>query len=83
MDPQYATDVVTLGKQASEEETRSIREEMERNNSYLGLAEIFAAHSVIAPQDTRRYLIEELNVQKLRRSRGIGRHRLANWPTTY
>ena len=83
MDPQYATDVVTWGKEASEEETRDIREEMERNSSYLGLAEIFAAQSVIAPQDTRRYLVEELNVQKLRRSRGIGRHRLANWPTTY
>lgn len=83
MDPEYATEVVTWGKDVDNEEKRVIREEMERNNTYLGIAEIFAAQTVIAPQDTRRYLIEELKIQQLRRSGGIGRHRLANWPTTF
>ncbi|MDF2366846.1 acyl-CoA carboxylase subunit beta [Sneathiella sp.] len=83
MDPKYATDVVTWGRDASGAEKEAIREDMERNSTYLGLAQIFAAQSVIAPQDTRRYLIEELKIQHLRRSRGIGRHKLANWPTTF
>jgi len=83
MDPQYATEVVTWGKDASDEEKGAIREEMERNSTYLGLAQIFAAQSVIAPQDTRKYLIEELKIQQLRRSGGIGRHNMASWPTTY
>lgn len=83
MDPQYATEVVTWGREVSEEEKQAIRDEMERNSTYLGLAQIFAAQNVIAPQDTRRYLIEELKIQQLRRTRGIGRHNLANWPTTF
>ena len=83
MDPQYATEVVTWGKDASDEEKQAVREEMERNSTYLGLAQIFAAQSVIAPQDTRKYLIEELKIQQLRRSGGIGRHRMASWPTTF
>lgn len=83
MDPQYATEVVTWGREVSEDEKQAIRDEMERNSTYLGLAQIFAAQNVIAPQDTRRYLIEELKIQQLRRTRGIGRHNLANWPTTF
>lgn len=83
MDPKFATDVVTWGRDTTEEEKQKLRTVMERSSSYLGLAEIFAAQSVIEPQNTRRYLLQQLEIHQLRLSGGIGCHNLANWPTTY
>jgi len=83
MDPYFATEVVTWGKNASEDEKQSIRAGMQRENSAFELAEIFAAQAVIAPQDTRRYLAAQLEVHEMRISGGVGRHRMAEWPTTY
>lgn len=83
MDPAYAVQVVTWGRDQSEAETERIREQMEKDNDIWDMAEIFAVQTVIEPGDTRDYLIRMLEVHELRRSGGIGKHHLANWPTTY
>lgn len=83
MDPHYATEVVAWGRDLSEEQKQQIRDEMARDNEPWGLAEVFAAQAVIRPEETRAYLAEQLEIHDLRLSGGIGRHRLASWPTTY
>jgi acetyl-CoA carboxylase carboxyltransferase component len=83
MDPHFATEVVTWGKNASEHDKQRIRAGMQRENSAFELAEIYAAQAVIAPQDTRRYLAAQLEVHEMRINGGVGRHRMAAWPTTY
>ena len=83
MDPHFATEVVTWGKNAGEDEKQAIRAAMERENSAFELAEIYAAQAVIAPQETRRYLAAQLEIHEMRISGGIGQHRMAAWPTTY
>ena len=38
---------------------------------------------VIRPERTRDYLIRMLGVHQLRLSKGIGKHLLATWPTSF
>lgn len=83
MDPHYATEIVTWGQQISDDAKQAIREKMEMDNSAYGLAEIFAVQAVISPADTRRYLIQQLEIHEMRMSGGIGEHRMASWPTTF
>jgi acetyl-CoA carboxylase carboxyltransferase component len=83
MDPDYATEIVTWGRNASDEVKQGTRAEMERDSSAYGLAEIFAVQAVIAPQETRRYLAKQLEIHEMRGSGGVGRHRMAGWPTTF
>ncbi len=83
MDPDFATAVVTLGRGVDEAEKRAIRARMALDSSAYGLAEIYAAQAVIAPQDTRRYLARQLEIHEQRTRGGIGRRRMASWPTTF
>jgi methylmalonyl-CoA decarboxylase subunit alpha len=83
MDPAYAVDVVTWGRDASEEERSKILEAMAQDSTVYGLAEINAVQSVIRPKTTRKYLLEMLEIHNLRLSNGIGQHRMAYWPTTF
>ena len=46
-------------------------------------AKLYEAQAVIDPRDTRAFLKETLEVHRLRLTGGIGRHLLANWPTSY
>ena len=39
-----------------------------------GLAAVYAAQSVIKPQQTRDYLIRMLDIYKLRMTKGVGQH---------
>jgi acetyl-CoA carboxylase carboxyltransferase component len=83
MDPAYAVQVVTWGRDVPDAEKARLRQEMERDNSVWGLAELNAAQAVIAPEETRDYLIRMLDIHGLSRSRGVGQHHMAVWPTTY
>ena len=66
-----------------EEKKQAILEQMMKDSSAYGLAEIYGVQAVINPADTRRYLIQQLDIHRLRRTKGIGEHRMASWPTTY
>ncbi len=83
MDADFATEVVSWGRDLGDEKKRAIRESMTFDTSCYGLAEIYAAQTVVAPQATRRYLAQQLEIHQARMSGGLGRRRLANWPTTY
>lgn len=85
MDPDYATKVVTWGKpEADDPEAQSvIRTQMERDASVWDMASTFAVQHVIRPSDTRRHLMALLDVHHDRRTAGIGRHAMANWPSTF
>ncbi len=83
MDPHFATEIVTWGQQATDERKQEIRAQMEKDNSAYGLAEIYAAQAVIDPTETRRYLIQQLEIHQMRLSGNVGAHRMAAWPTTF
>jgi acetyl-CoA carboxylase carboxyltransferase component len=82
MDPNYAVTVVSGLKpgDAGFEEKRAV---MEKNSSVYDIASIYAVQDVIRPEQTRDYLIRMVGVHQLRRTRGIGKHLLATWPTSF
>ncbi len=65
------------------ERFEKLKAEVERDTSAWGLAELYEAQTVIDPRDTREYLIRTLEVHRLRMNKGVGEHRLRNWPTSY
>lgn len=83
MEPAYAIQVVTWGREIDEETRQSMQEAMEKDNDVWNLAEIYAVQSVITPEQTRDYLIRMLDVHTLRTTKGVGKHRMAAWPTTF
>ena len=83
MDSAYAAEVVTWGRDVDGSRKERLRHEMERDSSVWGLAETFAAQTVIRPEDTRAYLIDMLEIHRMDASNGVGRHYMAAWPTTY
>jgi len=46
-------------------------------------APLFGVKDVLDPRETRAYLAEMLDIHTLRLTNGVGRHLLANWPTSY
>ena len=83
MDPGFATEIVTWGQDADAARKQAILEQMEKDSTAFGLAEIYAVQAVIRPPDTRRYLIQQLEIHEMRLSGGIGQHRMAAWPAAY
>ncbi len=59
------------------------RAEMDRASSVWDFASVYAAQSVIRPQETRDYLIRMLEVHRLRLSDGVGQHLMRAWPTSF
>jgi len=57
--------------------------EVQRDTAVWGLAQLYETQQVIDPRDTRNFLIRALAVHRSRMTSGVGRHRLANWPTSY
>ena len=47
------------------------------------LSRLYESHYVIDPRDTRTWLARVLDVHRMRMTNGVGKHRLANWPTSY
>lgn len=83
MDPEYATSIVTWGRDVSEEDKVRVRDDMLKDNSAFSLAEIYAVQDVIDPRETRSYLARQLEIHDMRLSGGVGRHLMASWPTTF
>jgi acetyl-CoA carboxylase carboxyltransferase component len=83
VDPAVAVSVVH-GKLPSDgqDEYAALMKQMIVSNSPFDLAGMFGAQAVIRPGDTRQWLIEMLDVFARRARGGIGRHRLATWPTS-
>lgn len=58
-------------------------ETMKRDSEAWDFASIYAAQSVIRPEDTRDYLIRMLDVHRLRLTNGVGQRLMRGWPTSY
>jgi methylmalonyl-CoA decarboxylase subunit alpha len=82
MDPNYAVTVVS-GVRPGEPGFEEQRARMEKDSSVYDIASIYAVQDVIRPEQTRDYLIRMLDVHQLRHTRGVGRHLLSSWPTSY
>jgi acetyl-CoA carboxylase carboxyltransferase component len=82
MDPQFAVKVVH-GLSPGEPGFETAQAEMDKASSVWDIASVYAMQSVVRPQDSREYLIRMLDVHELRLSRGVGKHLMQAWPTSY
>ncbi len=82
MDPNYAVTVVH-GLKPGDPGFEDKRALMEKDSSVYDIASIYAVQDVIRPEQTRDYLIRMLDVHQLRHTRGVGRHLMASWPTSF
>jgi acetyl-CoA carboxylase carboxyltransferase component len=84
MNPRTAV-MVVHGVKEEDDPVRfeQLLKEMTRNGSAYDLAAIFGVKEVLDPRETRAYLAEMLDIHAPRLSNGVGRHLLANWPTSY
>jgi acetyl-CoA carboxylase carboxyltransferase component len=84
MDPNVGVNVVYgVRREDDPEEFARLLAEVQRDSSAYDLAGIFSAQAVIDPRDTRAHIIRMLEVHQRRPNKGIGKHHLAGWPTTF
>jgi len=81
VDPETAADIA-FGALPPEEKAH-LKNLMIADTNLCPLAGTFHLHDIIDPRDTRNHLIRLLDIIAHSRQRGIGAHRLANWPTAF
>lgn len=82
MDSQFAVKVV-YGLEPGQPGFDEALAQMSRDSQVWDMASVYAAQSVIRPQETRDYLIRMLDVHRLRLTSGVGQHLMRAWPTSY
>jgi methylmalonyl-CoA decarboxylase subunit alpha len=82
MDPNYAVTVVS-GLKPGDPGFEQKKALMEKDNAVYDIASIYGVQDVIRPEQTRDYLIRMLEVHQLRHTRGVGKHLLSTWPTSF
>lgn len=84
MDAEAAARIVSgVTREADPERFEAVLNTMRRSTSAYDLAAVYGVQAVIDPRETREYLLQTLEVHRLRRTRGIGQHLMATWPTSY
>jgi acetyl-CoA carboxylase carboxyltransferase component len=87
MSPDAAANVVFLNEIQKAENPRAEREKLIKQMEYESAPWQAAAKGVlddiIDPGDTRRYIIDCLNIIRGARGNFLSKHRLQNWPTGY
>jgi acetyl-CoA carboxylase carboxyltransferase component len=87
VDPAIAANVVYGGKAPASdkksEEWQNMVQQLVNDASPYGAAGKHFIHDVIDPGETRAYIIKALAISYNARRRGIGEHKLANWPTKF
>ena len=82
MDPQIGVSVLHgIQREDDPERFDRLKAEMARDTSAYALAGAFGVQAVIAPQQTRAWLIEALATHRRERDGGIGQHEMRSWPT--
>jgi acetyl-CoA carboxylase carboxyltransferase component len=83
MDPQIGVSVLHgIKRDDDPQRFDRLKAEMARDTSAYALAGAFGVQAVIAPQQTRAWLIEALATHQRERNGGIGQHEMRAWPTT-
>lgn len=84
MDPNAAVNVVYRVREADDPARYAeLVEQVSQDTTAYDLAASFRAQSVLDPRETRDWLIAQLEIHRRGPSGGIGKHRMATWPTTY
>jgi acetyl-CoA carboxylase carboxyltransferase component len=84
VDPGVAVSVVhDVTREADPERYDRLRAEFSKDTSAFALAGAMGTHEVIAPRETRRFLVEALGAQQRAMNKGIGRHEMSTWPTYF
>lgn len=84
MAPTVGANVLSAGKKSDNaERQQQVAEDLSRDTSAWGLAQLYEAHMVIDPRETRDCLVSLLAFHRTRHGKAVGAHRLANWPTSY
>ena len=84
MDPEPAIHVVyNLKKEDDPERFDQLLKEMALNTEPWNAAGGFGVQDIIDPAETRDFLIKMLALYQNRLTKGIGKHLMHNWPTSY
>jgi acetyl-CoA carboxylase carboxyltransferase component len=87
VDPAIAANVVYGGKPSAadknSDEWQRLMQQLVDDASTYGAAGKHYIHDVIDPRETRNYIIQALEIGYSQRRKGIGEHKLANWPTKF
>jgi acetyl-CoA carboxylase carboxyltransferase component len=87
VDPEIAANVVYGGKPPAadrqSDEWQALKKQLVDDASPYGAAGKHLIHDVIDPRETRDYIIRSLEISFNARRKGIGEHKLANWPTKF
>lgn len=82
MDPEIGVSVVLgLKREDDPERYDAARARFAKGTSAYDMASIFGVQSVIAPSETRAWLIDALARHHNSRTGGLGRREMATWPT--
>ncbi|MDM0019130.1 acyl-CoA carboxylase subunit beta [Variovorax saccharolyticus] len=82
MDPQIGVSVLHgIQREDDPERFDQLKAELARDTSAYALAGAFGVQAVIAPQQTRSWLIDALAAHRRERNGGIGQHEMRAWPT--
>jgi methylmalonyl-CoA decarboxylase subunit alpha len=82
MDPHFAVRVVE-GLEPGDDGYDEALESMSHDSEVWDMASVYAVQSVIRPEDTRDMLVRTLEIHRSRLTGGVGRHLMANWPTSF
>ena len=84
MDPAVGVNVLHgVREEDDPERFQELVEEISRDSSAYSIAGLYEVQSVIAPSDTRAYIVDALETHLDRKTGGIGEHLLSNWPTSF
>jgi len=84
MDPNVGVNVVYGVRREDEPERfKQLLGEVRRDSSAYDLAGIFSAQAVIDPRESRAHLARLLQVHRRKPTKGISKHHLGGWPTTF
>jgi len=84
VDPGVAVSVVhDVTRETDPERYERLHAEFSKDTSAFALAGALGTHEVIAPGETRRFLVEALAAQRRAINNGIGRHEMRTWPTYF
>jgi len=75
--------VHNLKKDENPQEYERLIGDMTKDSEPWGAAGVFGVNEIIDPTDTRRFLIQMLELHQDRKTGGIGQHLVHNWPTTF
>lgn len=84
MDPNIGVNVIYgVTAESDPQKFEALKAEIGRDSSAYDLAAIYSAQAVLDPRETRKWLIDMLDVHSRKRSRSFSDRRLASWPTTF